>query len=613
MDQHDPSKKAMMPLMSLNDTKAGMDGLDKAKIDAIIQTHSQGSKFYAAKLKSQNRITEQVQKMQRSRQGLSQASIDKALSQADLLVAELRQGRDLSRTIVHVDMDAFYAAVEMRDQPDLKTKPMAVGSMGMLSTSNYEARKFGVRAGMPGFIGLKLCPELTLVPLNFKKYHEVSGQIQSVFREYDANFCPMSLDEAYLDLTDHLESLRNRGLEPDPRPVVEEIRSKIEAQTSLTASAGIAPNTMLAKVCSDQNKPNGQFYLPPDIDAIMAFVNPLPIRKVSGIGNVTEQLLKSIDVSTCQDLYEKRGILKLLFSDISYQSFIRISLGIGSTRLSDWNDRERKSLSTETTFKDTSDATELFEICSSLCQDLAQDLTQKGLQGRSVTLKVKTHDFQIRTKVKHLLEATAEAEKIESIAKSLLKFFMDNADEKPLKLRLMGIRMSGWEGDKPAKSGQKSIAAFLGSSKRKEELSVFECPICGEEIQAQSQNQFNHHLDLCLLDRESQNQAKPGKKAKLDDEQCISAPPNGELVPLDAQDTTEYQAESLSNSSQPIYVPCPICQQELPNLDDTVNKHVDECLNRREIAQIASSSSSTSNPRRKRSRPIDQYFDKPSG
>lgn len=248
MDQHDPSKKAMMPLMSLNDTKAGMDGLDKAKIDAIIQTHSQGSKFYAAKLKSQNRITEQVQKMQRSRQGLSQASIDKALSQADLLVAELRQGRDLSRTIVHVDMDAFYAAVEMRDQPDLKTKPMAVGSMGMLSTSNYEARKFGVRAGMPGFIGLKLCPELTLVPLNFKKYHEVSGQIQSVFREYDANFCPMSLDEAYLDLTDHLESLRNRGLEPDPRPVVEEIRSKIEAQTSLTASAGIAPNTMLGKL-----------------------------------------------------------------------------------------------------------------------------------------------------------------------------------------------------------------------------------------------------------------------------------------------------------------------------------------------------------------------------
>ncbi|XP_059095948.1 DNA polymerase kappa-like isoform X3 [Tigriopus californicus] len=601
-DKHNKDANKAVPLMSLNDTKAGMEGLDKTKIDAIIQTHSQGSKFYAAKLKSQTRITEQVQKIQGSYGGLSASAIQQAETQADQLVAELRQGRDLSRTIVHVDMDAFYAAVEMRDQPALKTKPMAVGSLGMLSTSNYEARKFGVRAGMPGFIGLKLCPKLTLVPLNFEKYHEVSRQVRAVFREYDANFCPMSLDEAYLDLTEHLEELRQRGLDPDPRPVVQEIRAKIEAQTTLTASAGIAPNTMLAKVCSDQNKPNGQFYLPPDVEEIMAFVNPLPIRKVSGIGNVTEQLLKAVHVSTCQDLYEKRGVLKLLFSDISYHSFIRISLGIGSTRLSDWNERERKSLSTETTFRDTSDVSELQEICTSLCQDLAQELTQHGLQGRSVTLKVKTHDFQVRTKVKHLLEATAEADKIEVVAKSLLKFFMDNTQAKPLKLRLMGVRMSGWESDKSAGAGQTSIAAYMGK-KRKDTTSVFDCPSCGQKIQAQSQNQFNRHLDSCLLGGESQGSTeaspKPGKKAKLDDERCIST-----------------QNAMTHSSSGPANVACPICREKLPNLDPAVNAHIDECLNRQEIAQISGNKrpldGESSSHKRKRSKAIDQYFNKPS-
>eukprot|EP00095_Tigriopus_kingsejongensis_P007038 maker-scaffold1013_size70870-snap-gene-0.18 protein:Tk07038 transcript:maker-scaffold1013_size70870-snap-gene-0.18-mRNA-1 annotation:"dna polymerase kappa" len=464
-----------MPLMALNDTKAGMEGLDKAKIEAIIEENSKGSKFYQAKLKSQERITEQVTKMKTSWENLTQHKIDKALAEADRLVEDLRSSRDLSRTIVHIDMDAFYAAVEMRDDPALKIKPMAVGGMGMLSTSNYLARKFGVRAGMPGFIAKKLCPDLVIVGPNFKKYQEVSTIVRSVFQEYDPNFCPMSLDEAYLDLTDTLTALAGTS---DCQTMVEEIRHKIEDRTQLTASAGIAANTMLAKVCSDQKKPNGQFYLAPDVETISRFVDRLSIRKVSGIGNVTEQMLNSIGVNTCRDLYERRALLKLLFSDISFQSFMRIALGLGSNHPSDWNEQGRKSMSTETTFRDTSSVEVLHGICTTICQELAQDLQKHSLQGRSVTLKIKTHKFQIKTKVRHLPEPTSQANLIEKAAQKILKQFEDNAEEKPLTLRLMGVRMSGWDGN----SGQQSISSFLNA--KRDSSKSFECPICLKDIQA---------------------------------------------------------------------------------------------------------------------------------
>ena len=311
-------------------------------------------------------------------------------------MAELTSTRDLSRTIVHVDMDAFYAAVEVLDDPSLALVPMAVGGADMLSTSNYLARKFGVRAGMPGFIGKKLCPDLVIVRHSFDKYRAASDVVRGVFREYDPNFSPMSLDEAYLDLTDHLALRPGVGAEK----AVGELRAKIEERTRLTASAGIAPNAMLAKVCSDRNKPNGQFHLRPELETVMEFVKELPIRKVSGIGNVTEQLLGAVGVRTCGDLFERRGRLKLLFSEISFNSFLRISLGIGSTRLSLGSERERKSLSTETTFRDTSSTAELAEKCSALSADLAEDLKKRGLQGKAVTLKIKTHRFQTKTKGK---------------------------------------------------------------------------------------------------------------------------------------------------------------------------------------------------------------------
>merc|ERR1719187_1859508 len=222
--------------MALNDNKAGMTGLDTDKINAIIESASKGSKFYQAKLVSQAKIDQQIERLGQQLAALKRADLDRARREADLQAACLK--RDLSRTIVHVDMDMFYAAVEMRDAPYLKELPMAVGGMGMLSTSNYRARRFGVRAAMPGFIAKKLCPDLVIIPTNMAKYAAVSDIVREVFKQYDPNFAPMSLDEAYLDITDYLDNI---GRTSSAAQVVEEMRAKIEVATSLTASAGIAP------------------------------------------------------------------------------------------------------------------------------------------------------------------------------------------------------------------------------------------------------------------------------------------------------------------------------------------------------------------------------------
>eukprot|EP00041_Stephanoeca_diplocostata_P038622 m.1534700 g.1534700 ORF g.1534700 m.1534700 type:complete len:272 (+) comp25243_c0_seq52:3581-4396(+) len=218
----------------------------------------------------------------------------------DALVESLEQSRNLSRCIVHVDMDMFYAAVEMRDDPSLREKPMAVGGIGMLSTSNYAARKFGVRAAMPGYIALKLCPDLVIVPSRFDAYRIASDQVKQVLAEYDPNFQQVGFDEAYVDLTAWVA----RGA--DVQRVVAEMREKIRAATQLTASAGIAPNKMLAKICSDMNKPNGQYFLESTREAVLRFIHGLSVRKVSGIGKVSAAVLHRLGVQTCHHLYQQR-------------------------------------------------------------------------------------------------------------------------------------------------------------------------------------------------------------------------------------------------------------------------------------------------------------------
>ncbi|CAN9513307.1 unnamed protein product [Ophioblennius macclurei] len=519
-------QEGFLSRMALNDNKAGMEGLDRDKINKIIMETSKGSRFYENELKKEQQVNQRIEKMLLQKAQITEQQLKTAQVQVDRMASSLEKSRDLSRVIVHVDMDAFYAAVEMRDCPELKDKPMAVGSMSMLSTSNYHARKYGVRAAMPGFIGKKLCPNLVIVPLNFDKYRAVSTEIREVFADYDPHFQPLSLDEAYLDFTDHVEqrqhwpeSLRTHQYrtrsddtdkerveisqeaaaeEQDLSPIlfedssssspslpgsngvcdegakcevfgtsveeaVREMRFRIEQKTMLTASAGIAPNMMLAKVCSDKNKPNGQYRLSSTREAVMDFIQTLPVRKVSGIGKVCEKMLNALDITNCSHLGQQMALLSLLFSETSWHHFMGISLGLGSTYLS--RHEERKSMSIERTFKEMNKAEEQMSLCRELCEELAKDMKKEDLKGKTVTLKLKNVNFEVKTKAQTMAYAVATEEEIFAVAKDLLKMEIENESPQPLRLRLMGVRISAFVSSDDKKQMQKSIIGFLQQSK----------------------------------------------------------------------------------------------------------------------------------------------------
>uniref|UniRef100_A0AAQ6AF37 DNA polymerase kappa n=1 Tax=Amphiprion ocellaris TaxID=80972 RepID=A0AAQ6AF37_AMPOC len=420
--------------MALNDNKAGMEGLDRDKINKIIMESSKGSKFYENELKREQQVNRRIEKMMLQKAQITEQQLKKAQVQVEKTASVLEMSRDLSRVIVHVDMDAFYAAVEMRDCPELKDKPMAVGSMSMLSTSNYHARKYGVRAAMPGFIAKKLCPNLVIVSTNFDKYRAVSDEIREIFADYDPHFQPMSLDEAYLDFTDHLEQRQSwpESSRTHRYPICLQILFPITHFNLL----GIAPNTMLAKVCSDKNKPNGQYRLPSTREAVMDFIENLPVRKVCGIGKVSEKMLNALSISTCSHLGQQMALLSLLFSETSWHHFMEVSLGLGSTFIP--RHEERKSMSTERTFRELSKAEEQFSLCRELCEDLAEDMKKEDLKAKTVTLKLKNVNFEVKTRALTLPYAVATVDEIFAVAKDLLKTEIENESPQPLRLRLMG-------------------------------------------------------------------------------------------------------------------------------------------------------------------------------
>lgn len=197
---------------------------------------------------------------------------------------------------MHIDCDAFYASVELLEKPELKDVPFAVGG-GVLTTCNYVARQFGCRSGMAGFVAKKLCPQLILIKPNFDKYTAKAREIRKILAEYDPRFESASIDEAYLNITEYCAEQ-----DADPADVVDKMRKEVHQATNITVSAGIAANAKLAKICSNMNKPNGQYVLPKDRVTIMNFMRDLPTRQVNGIGRVLERQLSEVGIKTCGDI-----------------------------------------------------------------------------------------------------------------------------------------------------------------------------------------------------------------------------------------------------------------------------------------------------------------------
>jgi DNA polymerase kappa len=298
----------MSSLASGNSSKAGLPQSFE-QINEIIKEASKESKFTAAQEKKAAQLQTRIESLKNELQAaLKQAKlVTRARRQVDDLLAgfEAQQALEFAlhekECAVCVDMDAFFAAVECLDAPELKNIPMAVGSSAMLSTANYEARKFGVSAAMPGYIAMKLCPELRIVPLSYEKYQKYSALVAAILTEYDSSLTMFSLDEAFLRL--------KRG-EEDDRPftaVVNEMRARVKQETGLTCSAGLASNILLAKMASNIKKPDGQFEIPrANVEEMRQFLHAQPVKKISGVGKVMAGLLKGVlGVSTIGELVSK--------------------------------------------------------------------------------------------------------------------------------------------------------------------------------------------------------------------------------------------------------------------------------------------------------------------
>ncbi|CAH8493751.1 unnamed protein product [Schistosoma mattheei] len=742
-------------------SKAGMEGLDKATIMNIILENSKGSKFYENELRREKALRQQTEQKLKVIKSLTPAMLKSGELEADHILKDLGQKRRFSRIIVHVDMDAFYAAVEIRDQPELRHHPVAVGSNSMLSTSNYIARRFGVRAGLPGFLGKKLCPQLKIIPCDFVKYTAASRVVRSILMEYSVSagsarsscesdnipFSAVSLDEAYLDITDHLVDrsdfpVERRTFWPRPAPgapmlvcrcrsrskhpqshlsssctddqseiliddnsesnsnscqetdkssdklsvriikpkysdpeldvciecgllcksgrrifglsaweAVREMRFRVFCATRLTCSAGLGPNTLIAKIASDWIKPCGQHEIANTLEAVDKFMQTMPVRKVPGIGHVTERRLDAFGIKTCADLIDKRGLLWHVSTKISMVYYMRIALGHSDDR---WlinvknhfdeksnkpfgfidNDSEnivpsaqgqvelnRKSMSVERTFSDTSDENELMHRCEQLAQMLSTDLKEEHVKGQLITLKMKLDTFEIRTRSQLLPDYTNHTEIINSFGRELLReemvaFKLNTAVNKPLTLRLMGLRMSNLlPVEMCPQIRQRSVEeAFMfaitsnNTSPEKNPSTISKTPL-HTETSIKSHNMISSPKSvestknrLKKLTKSSQKNDRKKmvgcnssslitqwtKPSPLTRDNEVNSPSSSISLNLSLEPSLSLLASaSSSNNNTGYFFTCPVCDRDFQfSSEDKFNYHLDECLNRSTILEV---------------------------
>jgi DNA polymerase-4 len=339
------------------------------------------------------------------------------------------------RKIIHIDMDAFFASVEQLDNPDLRGKPVAVGGSGprsVVAAASYEARKYGVRSAMPSVTAKKLCPELIFVKHNFDRYTEISGMVHEIFSEYTDLIEPLSIDEAFLDVTNDLQNIGSATI------IADKIRKEIKAKTGLTASAGVSCNKFLAKIASDIKKPDGLFVITPE--NAEKFIENLEVEKFYGIGKVTAEKMHKLGIHKGSDL--KKWDLVSLVRNFGKAGVYFYDIVRGKDDRPVEPEYERKSIGTELTYeKDLITSFEIIAELYKLEQELMERIDHAGTTGRTITLKIKFSDFRQITRsrtVQHFIRNFKMLHKeVTSIRKSL---DLDN-----VRIRLMGVSISNLE------------------------------------------------------------------------------------------------------------------------------------------------------------------------
>ena len=348
------------------------------------------------------------------------------------------------RKIIHIDMDAFYASVEQRDNPELRSKPVIVGGTpqqrGVVAACSYEARKFGIHSAMASATALRLCPQAVLVTPDFSKYKKASGRIHEIFHEYTDKVEPLSLDEAYLDVTENKFDIKSAT------HMARQIKDKIYEKTRLTASAGVSYCKFLAKIASGYKKPDGLTVVTPE--KALAFIESLPIGSFHGVGKVTEKKMFSLGIKNGLELRKKSLDFLAEHFGKSGAWFYDLARGVDdSPVIAAW---DRKSKGREDTYpEDIMDMDKIKNYLEQLCFDVEKDLRSEGLKGRTITLKIKYFDFKQITRSITIGKAVQSGA---TIYGNILKL-LDNTLAGKKKIRLLGVSVHNF-GDAPDKTGQ---------------------------------------------------------------------------------------------------------------------------------------------------------------
>ncbi|KAL4786539.1 hypothetical protein BJX76DRAFT_321108 [Aspergillus varians] len=533
--------------------KAGQDSVDQQKVSEIIYNASRGSKFFNHEQARDSVLTEKIQQILREKARLESLNLSIDLRLADQLFTELESTRDLSQYVVHIDCDAFFAAVEELDRPELKTIPMAVGK-GVLSTCNYEARKFGCRSGMASFVAMKLCPQLVCIPLNHEKYTAKAQEIRAIIAQYDPQFESTSIDEAYLNITAYCTE-NQLG----PEEAVSRMRAEIFETTKISVSAGIAANAKIAKISSNRNKPNGQFRVPNTREAIMEFMRDLSLRSVNGVGRVFERELDAIGIKTCGDIYPQRAFLAKLFGQKALHFLAQCYLGLGRTKIQPAEAYERKSVGTERTFHEIGSKEEFREKLWSCSQELEKDLARTQFKGRTLVLKVKLATFEVLTRQHQPARAVSSAKDLFTSALPMLEKLEKEIPN--MKLRLLGIRCTN------LMSTKKFDMNFFGAAARRKPAQSVATDITGEQ-EISAEEAF-------------EKAARDELQDEMDDiEKLSQETPESEV---DHIDQTEKSPTPTTAPEEEIYWDCPICSMPQLADDRKFNDHVDYCLSKQTI------------------------------
>ncbi|KAK0713874.1 hypothetical protein B0T26DRAFT_649853 [Lasiosphaeria miniovina] len=539
-------------------TKAGQESVDQSKACSchryFISNASKGSKYFTREEAKDKVLTAKIEQMLAKKSDIETLDLSHDLRAADSCISQLEIERDLTQHIVHIDCDAFYAAVELLDRPELENLPFAVGG-GVLTTCNYVARRFGCRSGMAGFVAKKLCPELVLLPLNFNKYNAKAAEVRDILSNYDARFESASIDEAFLNITEYCMS---RGT--DPANVVDQMRKEIYEKTHITVSAGIAANTRLAKICSNINKPNGQFVLPRNRTTIMAFMHDLPCRKVNGVGRVLERELASVGIKTCGDIYPQRQYLNRLFGEKTSEFLLCCYLGLGRTSIQPAEEYDRKSVGTESTFRDMGDPTELRDKLRSTADELEKDMRRAECKGRTLCLKVKLHTYEVLTRQVVTPKAVYLAE---DLYRYSLPMLVRLEQEFPcLKLRLMGLRCTHLVSAK-----KPDTRAFFGLKPEKQDRPRIQRTGTEEEWEQWPENYLDIYSGV------GRERTTDSRRQSSDDDDSFHR--RGNETPPDPEKNRPASAEEWWD--------CPICARPQPADERIFNEHIDLCLSRRVI------------------------------